>query len=229
MSSWRASNSSSSSNRTPQITRRSTQQRHLQQRRHHRQQQPAEVNAVSHLKCPPFWSGNPALWFAQVEAAFALHNINGDLTRYRHIITQLPEYVRAVLAISGNLDLPTLTMQATKTTSVSAIQQPPIPQEAVAAVSARISVMADLIASVASLAKEVKSLKTEAPSRSRSSSRHRSAHAANTDNNNLCYYHARFGDNARQWERKLETRRLPTTAQQNVACTSETATRGTGF
>lgn len=251
------------------------------------QNAPADVNAVRHLKFPPFWSGNPALWFAQVEATFALYNINGDATRYRHIITQLDsrtlpaiadiitnppaedkylaikarimssfaetseskmrkllrgldpsnekpslilqrirnladgqvgdallrtlfleqlhEYVRAVLAISGDIDLSTLALQAdrvmeaTKTTSVSAIQQPTNPQEAVAAVSARDSVMADLIASVASLAKEVKSLKSEARSRSRSSSRHRVAHASpNNDNNNLCYYHARFGDNARQ-------------------------------
>lgn len=241
-----------------------------------------EVNAVHNLKFPPFWSGNPALWFAQVEAAFALNNVNGDASRYRHLITQLdsrtlpaiediirnppavdkyltvkarnmsifadstesklrkllrgldpsnekpslllqrirnladgkvgdallrtlfmeqlPEYVRGVLAISGDIDLTTLAqqadkvMEATQSSSVSAIQ-PQQQQESVAAVS-RDNAMAEVLAAVASLAKEVKALKSDVQSRSRSSSRHRSAN--NNTAGNLCYYHARFGDAARK-------------------------------
>lgn len=48
-----------------------------------------DVNQVRNLKIPPFWRGNPALWFVQVEAAFALSNITADATRFRHVITQL--------------------------------------------------------------------------------------------------------------------------------------------
>lgn len=48
-----------------------------------------QVNEVRNLKIPPFWRENPALWFGQVEASFALANITSDTTRFRHIITQL--------------------------------------------------------------------------------------------------------------------------------------------
>lgn len=250
-------------------------------------QEHREVNVVRNLKFPAFWSGNPALWFAQVEAAFALNNINGDATRYRHVITQLdsqtlpaiadiisnppaankylaiknrimssfadtsesklrkllrgldpsnekptlllqrilnladgqvgdallrtlfleqlPEYVRGVLAISGDIDLSTLAqqadkvMEATRSVGVSAVQQqkPNNQQESVAAVS-RDNAMAEMLAAVTALTKEVRSLKSDVRSRSRSSSRHRASNFNNGSNGNLCFYHAKFGDNARK-------------------------------
>lgn len=49
----------------------------------------AEVNLVRNLRLPPFWRENPALWFAQVEAAFNLHQVRADSTRFHHIVTQL--------------------------------------------------------------------------------------------------------------------------------------------
>lgn len=243
----------------------------------------AEVNAVRNLKFPPFWAGNPALWFAQVEAAFALHNVNGDTTRYRHIITQLdsrtlpaiadiisnppvadkylaikarimssfadttesklrqllrgldpsndkptlllqrirnlagghvgdallrtlfleqlPEYVRGVLAISGDIDLSTLAqqadrvMEATQSSSVSAIHQQAqhSPHPAVASV-ARDTAMTDLLAAVALLTNEVKALKSDVRSRGRSTSRPR------TTQQQICRFHAKFGDRARNCE-----------------------------
>lgn len=245
---------------------------------------PAEVNVVRNLKFPPFWAGNPALWFAQVKAAFALNNINGDATRYRHVITQLdartllaiadfisnppadnkypaikarimssfadttesklrrllrgleptnekpslllqrirgladghvgdallrtlfleqlPEYVRGVLAISGDIDLTTLAqqaervMEATQSSSVSAIHQQAQhnPQPSVAAV-ARDTAMADVIAAVAQLTNEVRALKADVRSRGRSSSRTR-----NTQQQQICRFHARFGDRTRNCE-----------------------------
>lgn len=251
----------------------------------------AEVNAVRTIRIPPFWSGNPALWFAQVEATFALNNINGDATRFRHVITQLdsqtlpaiadiiinppatdkyaaikarimssfaetsesklrkllrgldpcndkptillqrirhladgqvgdallrtlfleqlPEYVRGVLAISGDLDLSALALQAdkvmeaTRSTNVCAVQQQQPPVNQVSALS-NDGLVADLLAAVHALTNEVKALKLDArsrpsSSRARSSSRHRattpsSSKAADT----VCYFHAKFGDNARK-------------------------------
>lgn len=244
----------------------------------------AEINAVRNLKIPPFWRENPALWFAQVEATFALNNINADATRFRHVITQLdshtlpaiadiilnpppvdkylaiktrimssfaetsesklrrllrgldptndkptlllqrirnladgqvgdallrtlfleqlPEYVRGVLVISGDLDLSALArqadkvMEATQSTNVAAIQQSTQPRE-VAAVS-RDPVMNDLLLAVSVLTKEIKSLKSDARSRSRSSSHVRNTSTDRSTNDKLCFYHAKFGDDARK-------------------------------
>lgn len=245
---------------------------------------PAEVNLVRNLKIPPFWRENPALWFAQVEAAFALSNITADATQFRHVITQLdsqtlpaisdiilnppgagkylaiktrimssyaetsesklrkllrgldptndkptlllqrirnlaegqvgdallrtlfleqlPEYVRGVLVISGDLDLSVLALQADKVmeatkTNVHAIHQP-TQQTEVAAIS-RDTAVSDLINAVAALTKEIKSMKTDRRSRSRSSSRYRSASTEN--NGGICFYHARYGDDARRCQK----------------------------
>lgn len=245
---------------------------------------PAEVNLVRNLKIPPFWRENPALWFAQVEAAFALSNISADATQFRHVITQLdsqtlpaiadiilnppgagkylaiktrimssyaetsesklrkllrgldptndkptlllqrirnlaegqvgdallrtlfleqlPEYVRGVLVISGDLDLSVLALQADKVmevtkTSVSAIHQPT--QQADVVAISRDTAVADLINAVAALTKEIKSMKADRRSRSRSSSRYRSASTENTGG--ICYYHIRYGDDARRCQK----------------------------
>lgn len=243
-----------------------------------------EVNVIRNLKIPPFWSGNPALWFAQVEAAFALNHINGDISRYRHVITQLdsrtlpaiadiitnppaadkylaiktrimssfaessetklrkllrgldpsnekpslllqrirnlaegqvgdallrtlfveqlPEYVRGILAISGDINLTTLAqqadkvMEATQSSSVAAIQQPKQEQQHSVAAVSQDNVMSEVLAAVAALAKEVKALKSDVRSRSRSSSRPRNN--SNNSSGNLCFYHAKFGDDARK-------------------------------
>lgn len=47
-----------------------------------------EVNRVS-VKVPPFWPNEPALWFLQLEAQFALANITSDATKYYHVTSNL--------------------------------------------------------------------------------------------------------------------------------------------
>ena len=54
----------------------------------------APVNDVPHIsrvgiKIPPFWPEDPAVWFAQLEAQFALANITQDSTKYYYAISQL--------------------------------------------------------------------------------------------------------------------------------------------
>ena len=45
-------------------------------------------NAVG-LKLPTFWTQNPAAWFAQAEAQFAIRNITQDQTKYYHTLMSL--------------------------------------------------------------------------------------------------------------------------------------------
>lgn len=44
------------------------------------------VNRVA-IKTPPFWKGDPNIWFAQIEAQFVLGGINNDTTKFYHVIT----------------------------------------------------------------------------------------------------------------------------------------------
>jgi len=45
----------------------------------------ANVGRVS-VRAPPFWEGDPNIWFAKIEAQFALGGITSDTTKYNHII-----------------------------------------------------------------------------------------------------------------------------------------------
>ena len=47
------------------------------------------LNAASLVKLPPFWKDNPSLWFAQVEAAFAISRITSDETKFRYVILNI--------------------------------------------------------------------------------------------------------------------------------------------
>lgn len=40
---------------------------------------------------PSFWKEKPVLWFAQVEAVFAIARITGDEARFRYTITNLDQ------------------------------------------------------------------------------------------------------------------------------------------
>lgn len=88
-----------------QQERNEAQQPHVQNHQHeqHNQAAEGEINLVRNLRLPPFWRENPALWFAQVEAAFGLHQVRADSTRYHHIVTQLdPKSLPAISDIILN-------------------------------------------------------------------------------------------------------------------------------
>ncbi|XP_076230265.1 uncharacterized protein LOC143176071 [Nomia melanderi] len=41
------------------------------------------------IRAPPFWSSNPALWFHQLEAQFALNSITADSTKFYYVTSFL--------------------------------------------------------------------------------------------------------------------------------------------
>ncbi|XP_077485401.1 uncharacterized protein LOC144095600 [Amblyomma americanum] len=46
--------------------------------------------AVLDMKLPPFWTGEPELWFVQVESQLAARRITADSTKYHHVVGSLP-------------------------------------------------------------------------------------------------------------------------------------------
>lgn len=54
------------------------------------------------LKIPPFWTDEPALWFAQVESQFILAGVTLDNTKYNHVVAyldyKLAQLVRDVIS-----------------------------------------------------------------------------------------------------------------------------------
>lgn len=51
--------------------------------------QTVQYKVSAPVKIPPFWQDRPELWFAQIEAQFALHRIVSDAVRYNYIIGNL--------------------------------------------------------------------------------------------------------------------------------------------
>ena len=49
----------------------------------------APTSAAVSLKLPIFWTAQPLVWFAQVEAQFAIKNISADATKYYYIVSAL--------------------------------------------------------------------------------------------------------------------------------------------
>ena len=48
----------------------------------------ATVNAIP-VKLPLFWSGNPEVWFKQVESSFSTRKITVQQTKFYHVIQAL--------------------------------------------------------------------------------------------------------------------------------------------
>nr|XP_050028954.1 uncharacterized protein LOC126524713 [Dermacentor andersoni] len=46
--------------------------------------------AVLDVELPPFWTGDPELWFVQVESQFAARRITAESTKYHHVVGSLP-------------------------------------------------------------------------------------------------------------------------------------------
>lgn len=49
----------------------------------------SEICAPKMIKLPSFWKDNPALWFLQVEASFALWRISSNESKYRYVLVHL--------------------------------------------------------------------------------------------------------------------------------------------
>lgn len=58
----------------------------------------ASIEAANAVHIPPFWKENPHLWFAQVEAAFAIHRVTSDETKFRYVILYLDHSVLPLVA-----------------------------------------------------------------------------------------------------------------------------------
>ncbi|XP_077491696.1 uncharacterized protein LOC144102265 [Amblyomma americanum] len=57
---------------------------------------PQDVTAIQ-LRLPSFWSKNPQVWFAQVEAIFNLRRVNSETSRFYHLLSNLsPEVAHGV-------------------------------------------------------------------------------------------------------------------------------------
>lgn len=58
----------------------------------------ANMDAAQAVRLPPFWRDNRQLWFAQVEAAFAIHRITGDESRFRYVVLHADQAVLPFVA-----------------------------------------------------------------------------------------------------------------------------------
>lgn len=56
----------------------------------------AEISRVA-VRLPSFWTDQPAVWFAQAEAQFALAGISSERTKFYYVVSQLEQHCAAEL------------------------------------------------------------------------------------------------------------------------------------
>lgn len=56
-------------------------------------EQPKPEIASASVKLPEFWRSDPAMWFAQAEAQFALANVVRDHTKFYHIVAKVDQSI----------------------------------------------------------------------------------------------------------------------------------------
>ncbi|XP_065197783.1 uncharacterized protein LOC135829307 [Sycon ciliatum] len=86
----------------------------------------ARTIAPVNFKLPPFWPGDPQLWFAQAEAHFSNHRINTSRARYNVIVSSLaPEFATEIrdLLIAPPEDEPYAKLRAALTTRTQKSEQ----------------------------------------------------------------------------------------------------------
>lgn len=56
---------------------------------------PSTTATQAILRIPPFWTHDPTLWFAHVEAQFYTQRILSDVTKFNHVVAALTHEVMA--------------------------------------------------------------------------------------------------------------------------------------
>ena len=73
---------------------------------------PQTISIASHTRLPEFSFADPALWFIQVESAFAADRITSQVTKYHKVIATLPlEVIKVVSDITAADDKPYTAVQ----------------------------------------------------------------------------------------------------------------------